>query len=121
MTRRILVVEDDPQTRDLLTDILELADFEVATAVDGQEALTILAQETPAAMLLDMRLPVVDGWAVADRLHEQGRHVPTVVMAADNAERCRADIGADAWLQKPFDLETLLAEVMRVRTHDSRD
>jgi len=114
-----LVVDDDPQIRELLTRILELADFEVTTARDGQEALNSIARETPAAMLLDMRLPVLDGWAVADKLHQQGRHVPTVVMTAANAERCCADIGADACLQKPFDLETLLAEVVRVRTHDS--
>ncbi|HTE85368.1 MAG TPA: response regulator [Dehalococcoidia bacterium] len=119
MSRRILVVEDDRETRDLLTGILELADFEVDTAEDGQKALNIIARETPAAMVLDMRLPVMDGWGVAGWLHEHGLHVPTVVMTGENAERCCADIGADACLQKPFDLETLLAEVVRIRTHDS--
>jgi CheY-like chemotaxis protein len=115
MNARILVVEDDPEIRELTTEILELADFDVTSAANGQEALDVLAEETPAAMLLDIELPVLDGQEVVHRLHAQGRHIPTVVMTGRlDARQCCADVGADSCLPKPFDLVTLLAEVVRV-------
>jgi len=122
MGARILVVEDDPQIRQLTTEILELADFDVTSVANGQEALDELERATPAAMLLDVQLPVLTGWEVARRLQAQGRHVPTVVMTGRvDARRCCAEVGAESCLAKPFDLETLLAEVMRVRTHDAQN
>ncbi len=122
MSARILVVEDDPQLREVTTEILGLADFAVTSVANGQEALDELARETPAAMLLDIELPVLDGREVARRLHAQGRHIPTVVMTGRaDARQCCAEVEAEGCLAKPFDLETLLAEVMRVRTHDSEN
>ncbi len=121
MGERILVVEDDPHIRELVTEILELADFQVSAVGNGEEALEDLARETPAAMLLDLRLPVLDGWAVVRRLRERGQHVPTIVMTGDyDARRSCAALGTDACLQKPFELETLLDEVIRVRTREAQ-
>jgi two-component system, chemotaxis family, chemotaxis protein CheY len=116
MTSHVLVVDDDPTIRSLVGEILELADYEVETAANGAEALRSIEQHQPSVMVLDMRMPVLDGWGVANALHEQGRRVPTVVMtAAENAQRWCAEVAADACVGKPFDLEDLLNAVAMVR------
>lgn len=115
MHEYVLVVDDDPSIRSLVGEILELADYEVETATNGAEALAAIDREAPAVMLLDMRMPVLDGWGVARTLHEQGRHVPTVVMtAAENADRWCAEVSADACVGKPFELEDMLRAVATV-------
>jgi two-component system chemotaxis response regulator CheY len=117
MTSHVLVVDDDPSIRSLVGEILELADYEVETAADGAEALRSIEHCSPSVMLLDMRMPVLDGWGVAHALQEQGRHVPTVVMtAAENAEQWCAEVSADACVGKPFELEDLLRAVATVRS-----
>jgi CheY-like chemotaxis protein len=122
MRARILVVEDGPQIRELTAEILGLADFDVTSVSNGQEALDALAQETPAAMLLDLQLPVLDGREVVRRLQAQGRHIPTVVITGRaDPRQCCAEVGAESCLAKPFDLESLLAEVVRVRSHDPQN
>ena len=92
--QHILVVDDDPGIRAMVAQVLALADYEVKSVANRAEALQAIDQQPPAAMLLDMQMPVLDGWGVAHRLQEQGRHVPTVVMtAAVDAPRWCAEIG----------------------------
>jgi CheY-like chemotaxis protein len=113
----VLVVDDDPGIRSLLTEVLELAEYSVQSAANGAEALQVIAEQKPSVMLLDMQMPVLDGWGVARALHEHGQWVPTVVMtAASDANRWGKEVAADAWLGKPFDLEDMLRAVARVRT-----
>jgi CheY-like chemotaxis protein len=114
---RVLVVDDDPGIRRLLTEVLELADYTVEAAANGVEALEAIESHRPSVILLDMQMPVLDGKGVARALSERGERIPTVVMTAgDDAWRCCSELHADACLGKPFDLEDMLKTVARVHS-----
>lgn len=114
----ILIVEDDADLRSVEAEILGAEGFDVRTASDGIEALeTIDASGTPALILLDLRMPRLNGWDLAARLrsHETLRRVPIVVVAAHFAiAEEAASIGARAWLHKPVSIDRLLSVVNRV-------
>lgn len=112
--RPILIVDDDPNILQTVSDILEFEGYPVETASNGAEALRAVEQRSPALVLLDMRMPVLDGWGFAQRLKERGIFLPIVVMtAADDARRWAQEIGANDFLPKPFSLLDLLAAVER--------
>jgi two-component system response regulator MprA len=112
----VLVVDDDTSILDTVSAILTGEGYEVVSAASGQEALDAVAKKHPAVILLDMRMPIMDGWAVARALRGQGINVPIVVMtAADSAKRWADEVGADGYLAKPFGLDELLAAVERFR------
>lgn len=113
---RILVVDDNPGTRNMLTLALENEGYGVETAADGLEALADIDRESPTAVLLDMQMPRLDGADVARRLHERGPYVPIVIMTGDlnAAQECR-EARADAYLMKPFTLDALYDTLRRVR------
>ena len=114
MSRHVLVVDDDPSIRAVVQDILDMEGCEVASAANGREAVDHIQRTPPGVVLLDMNMPVLDGWGVARELKERGIDVPIVVMtAAVSAQRSRDEIGAIACLAKPFDLDDLLDAVMR--------
>ena len=73
----ILVVDDDPAIRAVVTDVLEDEGYAVLTATDGQEGLAVLAQTTPELILLDMRMPGLDGWGFARIAQSQGALRPS--------------------------------------------
>jgi two-component system, chemotaxis family, chemotaxis protein CheY len=111
----VLVIDDDESIRDFLTTALTDEGYAVLTAANGQAALDLLADVSPGLILLDMRMPVMDGWEFA-RLYRQrpGPHAPLVVMtAARDAIDRASQIEADGLLAKPFDLDDLLAVVAR--------
>jgi two-component system, chemotaxis family, chemotaxis protein CheY len=113
----ILAVDDDPSIRTTVADILSAEGYRVITAANGVEALSIIEQVHPALILLDMRMPVMDGWAFARELAARRMTVPVVVMtAAQDARRWAQEIGAAAALAKPFDLLDLLDVVEKVRS-----
>ena len=112
MTRqsRILVVEEDESIRDLVDLILSGAGYEVVTATDGEAALEVVGTAPPDLVLLDMRMPVMDGWEFARQYRAKPKpHAPIVVLTAarDAADRA-AEIDADGYLGKPFDVDELL-------------
>jgi DNA-binding response OmpR family regulator len=111
----VLVVEDDPDLLALVEMILRDAGYRVATAPDGRSALARVAEEMPALVLLDMRMPVMSGWEFAREFRARhGRAAPIVVVTAAENARARADeIGADGWLEKPFDLDDVLRAAER--------
>ena len=112
----VLVVDDDTSILDTVTAILSGEGYEVVSAASGQEALDAVARKRPMVILLDMRMPVMDGWAVARALRGQGIDVPIVVMtAAESAKRWADEVGAEGYLAKPFGLDELLAAVDRFR------
>ena len=110
----VLVVDDDPEIRAVVADVLTMEECRVETARDGAEALARIEAARPCVVLLDMRMPVMDGWQVAAQLRERGLELPIVVMtAAHDARAWAEEIGADAVLAKPFELDELVATVTR--------
>jgi DNA-binding response OmpR family regulator len=114
----ILVVEDDPITREGLTVILERAGYRVVAAKDGREALAHLrAKPPPGLMLLDLMLPVEDGWLLLDRRRRELAlaAVPVVLVTAfgDGDPDWATPFDVAGYLVKPVDVNALLAEVRR--------
>jgi len=114
-------VDDERAIREVIAELLELEGYTVEQATNGAEALDRIADPPPSLVLLDMRMPVLDGWGVARVLNERGVNVPIVVLtAAKDAQKWAAEIGAAGHLAKPFEATDLLAEVDKFRDR-SRD
>ncbi len=113
--RTVLVVEDDPDLSALLAVILSEAGYPVMTAGDGIEALERVAERLPGLVLLDMRMPRMNGWEFAREFRARhGRAAPIVVVtAAENARLRAEEIGAEGWLEKPFELDQVMNAVAR--------
>jgi CheY-like chemotaxis protein len=110
----VLVVDDDPAIREAVRDVLENEGILVETATDGADALAKVAERRPSMVLLDMRMPVMDGWGFASALRELGVDLPVVVMtAAADARRWAAEIGAIGVVPKPFGITELVLAVQR--------
>jgi CheY-like chemotaxis protein len=113
--KTILVVDDDGDLRELLRLLLESAGYAVETARDGREALQRVTAHPPAVVLLDMKMPVMNGWQFAEALRRDFNHrVPIVVVtAAEDARKSAQEVDAEGFLGKPFDLDDVLAAVAR--------
>ncbi len=112
---RILVVDDDSSIREMISDFLEMEGYAVATAADGAEGLDAVETTNPSLVLLDMRMPVMDGWGFAQKLKERGIDLPILVLtASQNPRHWAEEIGARGYLAKPFDLLDLLNAVEQV-------
>jgi CheY-like chemotaxis protein len=123
-TRLILVVEDNPDTRAMLVDALVGDGNEVLQAADGRAALALAVDRAPGLIVLDMRLPVMDGWQFATAYRAlPGPHAPLLVLtAASDAASWAADVDAAAFLSKPFDVDRLRLLVHHLcPTGDDRD
>jgi two-component system, chemotaxis family, chemotaxis protein CheY len=109
----VLVVDDDRDILEAVCDILSAEGYRVASARHGAEALERVLEELPALILLDLMMPVMDGvaFAAALRQYPLPRRVPIVVISADVNPQKATSIGAEAYLAKPFDIDTLLAFV----------
>jgi urea transport system substrate-binding protein len=108
--RLILVVEDDDDLRELEATCLEGANYRVATAREGREALDKVAVEMPDVIFLDMRMPGMDGWAFTREFRSRYNHdAPIVVVtAAANGPTRATEVGAEGFLGKPFEVSELL-------------
>jgi CheY-like chemotaxis protein len=108
--RRILIVDDDASIRAFILSALSDAGYDAAAVANGEEALAALAQMQPHLILLDVRMPGVDGWQVLDTLRSAtGEQTPVVVMTAEYSGQEQAlASGAQGYLAKPFELEDLL-------------
>jgi CheY-like chemotaxis protein len=114
--RLILVVDDEKAIRELLCRVLTIAGYEVEEAADGYEALERVARRRPDLILLDLMMPVLDGWTVLDRLRETLDPPPVVVVSA-YLDRGRAvAAGASGYIGKPFRSAELLDTCQRVLT-----
>jgi EAL domain-containing protein (putative c-di-GMP-specific phosphodiesterase class I) len=109
----ILVVDDDVHIRDLTSLVLEMEGYEVATAPHGTAALAQIKRHAPAVILLDMWMPIMDGWAFTQAYRELPMpHAPIVVLTANPSPgACASQVGASAYLVKPFEVDALLATV----------
>ena len=112
-TELVLVVDDDEGIREMVEIALSDEGYEVMTAPHGAAALDLLQERPPSLILLDMRMPVMDGWQFAQAYHQRpGPHAPIIVVtAAREASDRAAQIGADGVLAKPFLLTDLIAVV----------
>ena len=112
----ILVVDDDPTILATVSEALDFEGFPVMTATNGAEALELVDRNWPSLVLLDMRMPVLDGWGFMRAVRERGLNLTVVVMtAAADARRWAREIDAQGVLAKPFELDDLLGAVMRLR------
>jgi CheY-like chemotaxis protein len=110
----ILIVEDDDDIREALTQILELEGYTVREAANGREALDISAREPPSLILLDLMMPVMDGWQFrAEQIKDPAlAQIPVVVISADAGIHEKvASFGAASVLPKPISLDRLLRAV----------
>ncbi len=114
--KMVLVTEDNEDLRSLVKMLLEDEGFTVRTAEHGREALQRVEERMPDLILLDMKMPVMDGWEFAEELRRRyGDAIPIVVMtAADHAASRAQEIHATSWLSKPFEPDEL---VRKVREH----
>jgi two-component system, cell cycle response regulator DivK len=115
---RILLVEDNELSRDMLSRRLTRRGYEVLTAADGAEAVETARTGTPDLILMDMSLPVIDGWEATRRLKAQPdtRGIPIIALTAlamASDERMARDAGCDDFDTKPVDLPRLLEKVER--------
>jgi CheY-like chemotaxis protein len=112
----VLVVDDDPDILEALSEILEAEGFEIRRARNGKEALERLEPDPPQLILLDLMMPVMDGWEFAQRMRQKPNvaNIPLIVLSADRNVGSKAtDIGAVGHLAKPFELNDLLDMVRR--------
>ncbi|MDQ6675018.1 MAG: response regulator [Chloroflexota bacterium] len=110
--RPILIVDDDPAILATVSDALDMEGFRVETATNGAEALEAVDRIKPSVVLLDMRMPVLDGWGFMRVVRERRLNVTVVVMtAAADARRWAREVGAQGVLAKPFELDELLGAV----------
>lgn len=113
---RILLVEDNEMNRDMLSRRLKRKGYEVIVAIDGVEGLTKATTENPDLVLMDMSLPVMDGWKATQQLreHPHGRHLPIIALTAhamaNDREKALA-AGCDDYDTKPVDLARLLQKI----------
>jgi len=112
----VLVVEDDPELRDVVAMVLEDSGYTVETANNGAEALAKIDQSPPALVVTDLRMPVMDGWELvqACRQRPDCRHLPVVVMSAAHRAPAAQTLQAQAFVPKPFEIDELLSTVERV-------
>ncbi len=118
---RILVAEDNAVNRELLRELLEARGYTVFEACDGQEALQMIEESLPELLLLDIGMPVLDGFAVIRRIRENPRLalLPVVAVTAYAMQGDREKIlrsGFDGYLSKPLSPSTLTAELDRLLT-----
>ena len=113
---RILVVDDDPDIRRLVNTILSESDHRIQTAEDGEKALEIVQSQVPDLMILDVMMPLMDGFMVLKQMRVNGLREATKVLML-TARTAEADwvrgfkLGADGYLTKPFDPQELMAAV----------
>ena len=116
--KKILIVEDVEFNRDLLVQLLE-DDYEVVTAKDGAAGIAVAENERPDLILMDLSLPVIDGWEATRRLkaNESLRRIPIIALTAHamsgDAEKARA-CGCDDYLSKPLDEDLLFAKLQHL-------
>ena len=115
----ILLVEDNEMNRDMLSRRLERKGYQVIMAVDGAEGVAKAESETPDIILMDMSLPILDGWEATRRLKSNNRtkHIPIIAQTAHamagDREKC-LEAGCDDYATKPVELRVLLEKIEKL-------
>lgn len=113
--KKILIVEDVEFNRDLLVQLLEDT-YEIFTAEDGETAIALTEQERPDLILMDLSLPIIDGWEATRRIkaNEQLKHIPIIALTAHamvGDEKRARESGCEDYLSKPLDEDLLFAKL----------
>ena len=112
--RPVLIVEDDEDLRDMMAQMLTIEGFDTSVAANGREALEYLHRETrPHVILLDLMMPVMDGWEFRRRQKADPDLAPVPVIVLSALDPARAAVDATAFLKKPLDFDHLL-ELVRI-------
>ena len=114
MSKKVLIVDDEKSISDILAYNLKKEDYETVCAYDGQEALRMARSENPDLILLDIMLPLLDGFEVCRTLRGEGSNVPIIMLTAREEETDKVfglDSGADDYMTKPFSMKELMARV----------
>jgi two-component system cell cycle response regulator DivK len=113
---KILLVEDNDMNRDMLSRRLQRRDYEVAVALDGQEGIAMAQSERPDLILMDISLPIMDGWEALRRIKAspETQHIPIIALTAHvmpgDREKC-LEAGCDDYDTKPVDFQRLLGKI----------
>lgn len=118
MSKRILVVEDNPDNRILITDVLTSLNYEVLVAVDGEQGVEMAGDEVPDLILMDLSLPQMDGWTATGHIKSNNAlaHIPIIALTAHAmvGDRERAlEAGCDDYVSKPIDLRELAGKLAK--------
>ena len=116
MARKILLVEDNPQNRYLVTFLLEKNGYEVVVAEDGEEAITAVSEHVPDLILMDVQLPKLDGYEATRRIKSDERFakIPLVALTAHSMKGDRGkamSAGCDDYVTKPVDADQLISRI----------
>ncbi len=116
MNASLMVVDDDPDIRMTLWQVLTEEGFDVVTASNGFEALERVAQREPAIIVLDLLMPTLDGWGVLSLLKAARAHIPVIVLSAHPNVRSEPPAGATCCVEKPVSMERLLLLIQAIGT-----
>ena len=116
MSKRILVVEDQPDNRQIIRDMLAPTDYEITEADDGEQALEAVAKQRPDLILMGVQLPVMDGYEVARQIKADPtlRSIPIIAVtshALNGEERTARAAGCDDYVPEPYSPRQLLAKI----------
>jgi two-component system, cell cycle response regulator DivK len=116
MSKRILVVEDQPDNRQIIRDMLADTGYEIAEAENGEEALAAIAKQRPDLIWMDIQLPVMDGYAATRRIKTDPalKSIPVIAVtsyALSGEEKKAREAGCDDYVPKPYSPRQLLAKI----------
>jgi two-component system cell cycle response regulator DivK len=116
VSKRILVVEDQPDNRQIIRDMLAPTDYEITEAEDGEQALEAIAKQRPDLILMDIQLPVIDGYTATRKIKADPalRSIPIIAVtsyALSGEETKAREAGCDDYVAKPFSPRQLLAKI----------
>ncbi|MEY3278755.1 MAG: hypothetical protein RLZZ426_1241 [Actinomycetota bacterium] len=114
---KILVIDDESGVRELLCDALRLSDYDVSSAVDGADALSVIQNQSFDLLIVDVNMPRLDGYQLTRKLRDGGNQTPVIYVTARDEKRDISEglrSGADDYITKPFGLEELTLRVAAV-------
>jgi two-component system, cell cycle response regulator DivK len=116
MSKRILVVEDQPDSRRIIRDMLAGTDYEITEAENGEEALAAIAKQRPDLVLMDIQLPIMDGYTATKQIKADPalRSIPIIAVtshALDGEEQTARAAGCDGYVPEPYSPRQLLAKI----------
>jgi two-component system cell cycle response regulator DivK len=123
MSKRILMVEDTEDNRQIMRDLMSMTDYELLEAVDGADGVAMAVKHRPDLILMDIQLPVMDGYEAARRIKAEPalRHIPIIAVtsyALSGDEGKTVAAGCDGYVAKPFSPRLLLAKIREFLPED---